>query len=155
MKDWLAYIALIVLSLIAGFAPSVAPPEPVWITKATVVNVVDGDTVDVEIRRTIRVRLIDCWAPESRIDKRLPKEKRAEEKEAGKKSKAALTELALGKRVVLQVTTDEDVMKATTLGRVLGKVWLEGDDETLNEIQVRTGHATTEQRPELKSPPPE
>ena len=41
------------------------PPEG-FTTKAKVVNVVDGDTVDVVIERRGRVRLQDCWCPENR-----------------------------------------------------------------------------------------
>ena len=126
------------------------PPEPSWTTKAVVTNVVDGDTVDVEIRRTIRVRLIDCWAPETHMDGRLPEAKQAAEKKAGMKAKEDLKALALGKPVILQVPTSEDLLKSTTMGRVLGRVWLEGDDESLSEKQVKSGNATREKRAELK-----
>ena len=126
------------------------PPEPSWTTKAVVTNVVDGDTVDVEIRRTIRVRLIDCWAPETHMDDRLPKEQQADEKKAGLKSKEALKELCLGESVVVQIPTSENLMKATTMSRALGNVWLEGDDESLSEKQVKSGNATREKRAELK-----
>ena len=126
------------------------PPEPSWTTKATVTNVVDGDTVDVEIRRTIRVRFIDCWAPETHIDGRLPEAKQAAEKKAGLKAKEDLKTLALNKPVILQVPTSEDLLKSTTMGRVLGRVWLEGDDESLSEKQVRSGNATKVKRAELK-----
>jgi len=126
------------------------PPEPSWTTKAVVTNVVDGDTVDVEIRRTIRVRLIDCWAPETHMDGRLPEAKQAAEKKAGMKAKEDLKALALGKPVILQVPTSEDLLKSTTMGRVLGRVWLEGDEESLSEKQVKSGNATREKRAELK-----
>ena len=35
-------------------------------TKVLVTNIVDGDTVDVQIVKNIRVRLKDCWCPETR-----------------------------------------------------------------------------------------
>jgi len=126
------------------------PPEPSWTTKATVISTVDGDTLDLEIRRTIRVRLLDCWAPETHLDGRLPESQRAAEKAAGLKSKEALTALAMGKPVILQVPTSEDLLKSTTMGRVLGRVWLEGDDESLSEKQVKSGNATKVKREELK-----
>ena len=31
-----------------------------------VLDVHDGDTVTVEVKRTLRIRLLDCWAPELR-----------------------------------------------------------------------------------------
>lgn len=37
-----------------------------------------------------------------------------------------------------------------TLNRVVGTVWLDGADKSLNEIQVESGHATREKREELK-----
>ncbi len=125
------------------------PPEPSWTTKATVIRTIDGDTIDCEIRRTIRVRLIDCWAPEIHLDNRLPESQREAEKRAGLKSKDALTALALGKPVILQVPTSDDLLRSTTMGRVLGNVWLEGDDESLSEKQVRSGNATKSKREDL------
>ncbi len=125
------------------------PPKPSWTTKAVVTNIVDGDTIDVEIRRTIRVRLIDCWAPETHMDDRLPKEQQAAEKKAGLKSKEALKELCLGESVIVQIPTSENLLKATTMSRALGNVWLEGDEESLSEKQVRSGNATKSKREDL------
>ena len=51
------------------------PPEG-FTTKATVVRVIDGDTVDVSITRRLRVRLQDCWAPETRTRDIVEKQKR-------------------------------------------------------------------------------
>jgi len=125
------------------------PPEPSWTVKGTVVDVHDGDTVTVRVTTDLRVRLLDAWAPEIKADNRLPASKQAAEKTAGIKSRDALKELALNKPVILQVPTSEDLLKSTTMGRVLGRVWLEGDDESLSEKQVKSGNATREKREEL------
>ncbi len=126
------------------------PPEPSWTTRGEVIAVHDGDTLTVRVTRDIRVRLLDAWAPEVKADNRLPESQRVAEKAAGLKSKEALTALALGKPVILQVPTSEDLLRSTTMGRVLGNVWLEGDDESLSEKQVKSGNATREKRTELK-----
>lgn len=126
------------------------PPEPSWTTRGEVIAVHDGDTLTIRVTRDIRVRLLDAWAPETKVDNRLPESQRAAEKAAGIKSRDALTALALGKPVILQVPTSEDLLRSTTMGRVLGRVWLEGDDESLSEKQVRNGNATKEKREELK-----
>ena len=41
------------------------PPKGIT-TDVKLIKVVDGDTVDVEITRKVRVRLLDCYAPETR-----------------------------------------------------------------------------------------
>jgi len=125
------------------------PPEPSWTTKGEVIAVHDGDTLTIRVTRDIRVRLLDAWAPETKVDNRLPASKQAAEKAAGIKSRDALTALALNKPVILQVPTSEDLLKSTTMGRVLGRVWLEGDDESLSEKQVKSGNATKVKREEL------
>ena len=40
-------------------------PEPGLTLDATVIRVIDGDTIVCESRVQYHVRLIDCWAPES------------------------------------------------------------------------------------------
>ena len=127
-------------------------PEQGWTTKGLVTRVVDGDTIDVTVTRTIRVRLLDCWAPESKADPRIPEAQQQLEKAAGQASKNRLTALAAGKPVVLHVPTDGSgiVARMSTMGRVLGTVWLEGSDKSLNQLQVEGGFATREKREELK-----
>lgn len=108
-------------------------PSPGWTTRARVVRVVDGDTVDVEISRTVRVRMLDCWAPETR----------GESRPQGIDSKRHLSELLPPDRMVtLHVPTDADgnVSKIWTFGRVLGRVY--AADTDLSEAQVDAGHAT-------------
>lgn len=156
MKDLIAFIVCILcgvaVAVPAAFFPAPDHPPLGWTTTGTVTNVVDGDTVDIEIRRTIRVRMLECWAPEQHVDPRIQKERQAAEKKAGLESKANLKALALGKPVTLHVPTDGsgDVAKLTTMGRVLGTIWIEGSDKSLNQLQVEGGFATRQKREELK-----
>lgn len=111
-------------------------PQTGWTTKAKVVNVVDGDTVDVEIRRTVRVRLIDCWAPECRT-------RNIQEKVAGIAASNALkTLLPINAEVTLQIPTNEhtDIAHIITMGRVLGHIW--NKDTDVAKEMVELGHAT-------------
>jgi endonuclease YncB( thermonuclease family) len=104
-----------------------------------VTRVIDGDTVEVEeVPRVWRVRLLDCWAPESRIDPRVTASAQGEQKLLGLASKKHLEELALNKECVLQVP---DPMKPN-LNRFLGHVYIDG--KSIAESQVTAGHATKE-----------
>lgn len=125
-------------------------PQPGIVLRGIVTETHDGDTITISVTHRIRVRLLECWAPEITKDSRLPESKQAAEKAAGIASREHLKGLSLGKEVVLQIPADEDLLKATTMGRVLGTVWLDGADKSLNEIQVESGHATREKREELR-----
>ena len=110
-------------------------PQPGWITVGKVVRVPDGDTVDVEIRRRVRVRLLGCWAAESRRDPRIKNRiDRDAAKLRGIAAKEHLTRVALGKRCVVMIPTraddDEtsDVGDVFSLSRALGRVWVDGQD---------------------------
>lgn len=125
-------------------------PEPNWTTKAKVLRVIDGDTIEVKIERVIRVRMLDCWAPESRNDSRLPKSERDEEKLRGTRSKENLRQLCEGKTVVIQIPSDLEVAHLITMGRWLGRVWIDGESKSLSEQQVDAGFATKEKPERLK-----
>jgi len=128
-------------------------PEPSWTTRARVIRIIDGDTIEVEIRRVFRVRLLDCWAPESRQDPRVPENRRAIEKQKGQDAKEYLIRLSDGADVVVQIplTADGDVSKVWTMGRVLGRVWLTTNPaQSINRMMVAAGHATTTKPDELK-----
>lgn len=120
----------------------------------TVVQVVDGDTLAVTISGAYewRVRLLDCWAPESRGPKK---------SEAGVKAKEFCKSLvedaqAHNSPFALFVPFDwhrnehdqqeqqdlTSILKATTLGRVVGIIWI--GEKTLNDLMVQSGHATRE-----------
>jgi endonuclease YncB( thermonuclease family) len=103
--------------------------------RAIVRRVVDGDTVDVALTIPVRVRLLDCWAPEIT----------GSEKLAGEASRQLLEKMApMGSVVRVHVPTgDVDALGGVlTFGRVLGQVYREGDDESLSELMVAAGMAT-------------
>ena len=101
------------------------------------IRAIDGDTIEVEVYYTIRVRLLDCWAPENHRTN-VPGEK-----ERGIASKANLESYAKpGDTGVVFVPAGVDHSDALSLNRHLGYVWLDDYHGSLNEIQVRDGHAT-------------
>ena len=114
-------------------------------TKVVVTNVVDGDTIDVQIIKTIRVRLKDCWCPETRT-------RDLEEKEKGLAAKAHIKtllgeqELYFGeskyKKAILHIPADEedDIKDILTLNRILGYIFVDGQD--VSSKMVADGHAT-------------
>jgi endonuclease YncB( thermonuclease family) len=117
------------------------PAPPLGITaRATIDRVVDGDTVDVNLMIPVRVRLRDCWAPETR----------GEEKEAGEAAKAQLERIIpRGVQVHVHVPTGEaDAMTdVLTFGRALGDIYRLGDDESVAQLLVGLGFAT-DRKPE-------
>jgi endonuclease YncB( thermonuclease family) len=126
------------------------PPALGWTTQARCIRVIDGDTIEVEVRRVIRVRMLDCWAPESRIDARLPEAAQTAEKQSGIASRENLRQLCEGRDVIVQIPSHVEVAKAITLNRWLANVWIEGDGESLAEKQVKGGFAETTKPERLK-----
>ena len=104
-------------------------------TKGSVVNVVDGDTLDVEITRTIRVRLKDCWCPETRTRDLVEKKKGLAAKDHLKSL------LSDSKDVVLFIPADSDgdIKDVFTLNRVLGYIFI--DSQNVSSRMVADGHA--------------
>lgn len=107
-----------------------APPIGVT-TRGTCVHVVDGDTVDVEVRYVTRVRLLDCWAPEKNTA-------------AGRESAAAMKTRLLSRPVILFVPTDQarSLADVLTLDRVLGQVWPCDEQQSISEWMIGNGYAT-------------
>ena len=113
-------------------------PHPGITARVDVLNVVDGDTLDVEVKIRARVRLLDCWAPESRtLD--------LEEKQRGLAAKARLKELTTTGSGIVFIPTEQAHSIADTLtsDRILGRVWMDGQDRDLSSQQVAEGHAST------------
>lgn len=127
---------MVILLLLLLSQAMANPPVPAWTTRAHVLRVIDGDTIEVEVRRVLRVRLVDCWAPESRRDPRVPEADRDAERDRGRAAADHLRKLCEGKPVIVQIPTGEDVASSITLGRFVGNVWIEGDEKSLSERQV-------------------
>ena len=121
-------------------------PDPGWTTRGIISRVIDGDTVEVTIKRTIRVRLQDCWAAEKRLDPSLPPIDREAAKLRGIAAAEHLRRIAEGHECTLQIPTHptdgetQDIGDSFSMGRAVGRVWINGTD--LAELQVRKGYAT-------------
>jgi len=123
-------------------------PELGWTTDGIVTDVHDGDTITVRVYRDFRVRLRDCWAPELE-----PIEQRRKwavlrdiPPESGMASQLHMMQLANGYQVRLHVvgSPDGDFRDSTSMGRVIGDVYLRKDGTSLAEAMVAAGHATKE-----------
>ena len=120
-------------------------PTPGWTTTATVDRVLDGDTIEVTITRHLTVRLLDCWAPETRTTDE-------NEKQRGLAAKQHLETLLHRGEVILQVPSqgDGDVSELFTFGRVLGRVYNRttprGRWRDVSTQMVAAGHATVTKR---------
>lgn len=101
---------------------------------AKVLEVIDGDTIDVSIDlgfnvlHTIRVRLYGINTPETRT-------KNKEEKQKGLKAKERLKELIEGKIVTIKTQKDD----TEKFGRYLGIVFL--DNNNINQTLITEGLA--------------
>lgn len=115
-------------------------PPPGFTVDGTVVRVIDGDTVVVRSQIEYQIRLLDCWAPESRTKDLL-------EKQRGLAAKARMQELADCQQCRVFMPAAGTVADMITMGRILGRVWILQDgsptDTDLSTIMVSEGHATS------------
>ena len=150
----LVVVAVVLLfAAVLSYPVTVADTEPIRIAApprgltvdADVVRIVDGDTIDVEVAFRFRVRLLDCWSPETRTLDRA-------EKIRGLAAKGYMLELADGARVRVHIPGSDNLADMLTLDRALGRVWLIRDDGNpdntdLSQKMVEAGHAKPK-RPE-------
>jgi len=130
----------LMLALILGICCYVSAqqlsPQPQLNLPCKVLSVHDGDTLTASVTIYMKVRLIDCWAPE--INKPLQRRK-------GLKSKAKLQELALGKYGMLTIPLfPDDFGDATSLSRINARLIIDGKD--ISAQMVESGHATKEKQ---------
>lgn len=113
-------------------------PLPGLTAKAKIIHVVDGDTVDLELRIDARIRLLDCYAPESRTTD-------PEEKKKGLAAKANMELLCQGETGIVHIpfTHAQSLADVLTLDRILGKVWMDNSDTDLSSQQVSDGYASS------------
>jgi len=113
-------------------------PVPGLTVSGRIVRVIDGDTVEFEITRRIHVRLLDCWAPESRT-------RDLREKKRGLFAKAhmqKLVECCSEATLFIPACSRGDLSGLFTMGRVLGQLWRKGDEQSLAQLQVLAGAAS-------------
>ena len=103
-----------------------------------VTNVVDGDTIDVDIDLGFsvsfsqRLRLAGIDTPESRTTNKV-------EKALGLESKDYLkSKLKDAKEVIVKTEKPDSSEK---YGRILGWVYIDGADKSINEIMIEDGYA--------------
>ena len=123
-------------------------PELGWISNGHLIRVIDGDTVEVAITRKVRVRLRNCWAPELEpIEQRRQWARLNDIPEGtGMASQQHLSQLAKGYqvRVFVAGSPDDEFSDVTSMGRLVGDVYLLKDNTNLAAAQVQAGHATKE-----------
>ena len=121
----------------------IKPPEPGVVVDGSIVRAIDGDTLELEFVRRVRVRLVDCWAAESRTSD-------GDEKRVGLEAKEFATRYEGSKcRLVVRTDGDEDIGDGLTFGRVVGDVFVNG--ESVAAAIVAAGHAfRTKQELEAK-----
>lgn len=114
------------------------PPQGVCLD-GSIVRVIDGDTVVVRSHVEYHIRLIDCWAPESRTKDRT-------EKQRGLAAKARMQALALDQPCRVFVPAAGSLTDVITMGRILGRVWILSDgqpsDSDLSATMIAEGLAT-------------
>lgn len=143
-----AAVSVLVLALVClcGGEPIPDPafgrsaPEPGLCVDGEIVRVIDGDTVICRTSFEYRVRLLDCWAPESRT-------RDAEEKQRGLAAKARMVALCPeGQPVRVLIPGSRDLSQLQTMGRLLGRVWVCEDGRPsgsdLSAVMVSEGFAT-------------
>ena len=117
------------------------PPRGIVIA-ANVFNVVDGDTVDVRVQFEFRVRLMDCWAPETRLGTATD----ADAKLRGLAAKGYMMELAGGQPVFVAIPGTSNLAEVLSLDRVVGRVYRIGSDGKPHDVDlshqmIKAGHA--------------
>lgn len=112
-------------------------PELGWVTDVKYIKNYDADSIDLEIRKKIRVRLLDCWAPEI-------KSKDQYKKEIAKEGRDFVNSvLSSAKEIRLFIPTEQsgDFSHLMTFDRLLGYIWVDG--KNLNELIVKNEFASS------------
>jgi len=136
-------LALLLAPAVGRAQSCTMPPRPSGLVPATVVRVVDGDTLVARLGdgRTARVRLIGVDTPEVHDADKL-------RREAETSGRDVATIRALGLRATTftkkhlagrHIDIERDVTALDRYGRTLAYVWL--GDELYNVILVREGYA--------------
>lgn len=138
----LGILSFVLLPVIASFAEEQTDPVPQLSVPCEVTDVYDGDTLWVMVRVPIKVRLLDCWAPEIKGTK-------GAEHQAALASRDHLKEISLGKRGLLVVPLTElrSIGDLFSFDRILGRVYVDHPQRDVSVEQVKNKHATKDRPP--------
>jgi endonuclease YncB( thermonuclease family) len=133
MNFKIRFLSLKLVLLLAAIVRA-EPPEPSIILPGVVASeITDGDTLTVDLKLRIRVRMSDIDTPEK------------DQPRLWRRATDDLRRKALGKKCVVQLdmpdTQNMILGRSWTFERWVGKVWLEGEKSTLGEYQRRQGNA--------------
>lgn len=133
MKKQLLTASLIAASFVAGRTTQQTTVqsielEPQLIIPAIVTDVHDGDTLTVEVKNKIQVRMLENYAIE------LSDEKGIEARNALAKK------CPVGSEVIVKIPYKTDIWRMFTFGRILGYIYKDGED--LSDFIVKSGYAT-------------
>lgn len=123
-------------------APDIPAADPTSLgiyAPCKVIRVLDGDTMDVEVRAVVRIRLLDCWAPEIH----------GPQKNAGLRAKSAMVKMAEGKAATVIIPFRESLTNMLTLNRVLGRIIVNGNDVAKSQVRNGLAGETKEREAEL------
>lgn len=137
LSNYVAMAGITALSAVLDIIASEPVPPASINVPCEIVEWYDGDTATVRVSLDMRVRLIDCWAAEVHT-------KDAAAKVRGLAARDhARQKFPVGSHGMLEIPLDgkQRFDDAITLGRVLGRVWVDGKD--CSTEQVKAGHATT------------
>ena len=118
-----------------------AQDVPKLVVPVEVIEVYDGDTLTVRLTLNIRVRLLDCWCPET-------KTRDLEEKAYGIHSRETMKEVCLGEKCLMTIPLEghdrlDDVF---TFGRILARIRVISSGLDVSDEMVRMGEATKEKQ---------
>lgn len=157
----LAAIAACVAALLQPMVMDAAPPQLVPVADpigdavpcpprgltidAEIVRVIDGDTLRCRSSFDYDVRLLDCWAPETRTTD-------PDEKQRGIAARDHLQQLVADRPVRIHIPAGRRLSDVVTFGRLLGDAWPLDATHTpervsLSRQMVRDGHATESKEP--------
>jgi endonuclease YncB( thermonuclease family) len=106
-----------------------------------VTRVLDGDTIEVEVRRTVRVRILDLWCHEIRGGTERTKA-------SGRSASRRMADLVMGCDVAIDIPIDETARfgESMSFGRILANVKTVGAiDVAANMIESGHGWRTKDE----------
>lgn len=104
-------------------------PEPGWTTEAELSRIIDGDTIEVEIKRKVKVRLKDLLVDELKTP----------DGESAKQYLIRMLKVFDKLTLFIPANSAERLMDFNSFDRVVGTIWLKNGDNLADKI-VESGH---------------